>query len=406
MSQILLVTFSSLAGTKRVRRIVGLLGLTVLAGLVACQITPAARSITADPPMPTTSPAPILSLTSLPIPMSTPTLVPIRALRVDYEYVEASRNEVAGLEQKMKEAGVNLVAIGAGRVDWTYFKWQGHEDVWSSDVRETNMDFLAEDAAHFSQWASVNVVVDVFAPRYIAAHPHTAAISWQGQPSHHLVSTMQLVEGDLGQQLLAMLDYLAAHYPVDSISITELSYYIEGYGDDDKAAYMRYTGRSDWPRLPNGLVNIDDPTIGEWRSYEISRFIAQAANIVHRYHKKLYVDVEVSWGHLEREATERGQNYGMLLQSADRLVLWDYFGLSGYEPEYTARIAQSVQKYGPDRIIISIGLWARNGVISPEALRRAMLAGLQSPIPNLWITPSLFLSDEHWQVIQELWSHN
>jgi len=330
----------------------------------------------------------------------------IRALRVDYADVKASRSEVAELEQKIREAGINLVAIGAGRVDWTYFKWQSHEEAWSSDVQETGIDFLAEDTARFGQWASVNAVIDVFAPRYIAMHPQAAAISWLGRPSPHLVSTMELVEGDFGRQLLAILDYLAAHYPVDSLSITELSYYTEGYGDDDKAAYMRYTGRSDWPRLPDGRVSIDHPSIGEWRSYEVSRFIAQAAAIVHRYHKKLYVDVEVSWGSLDLEGTERGQNYGLLLQSADRLVLWNYFGLSGYEPEYTARIAQSVQEYGPDRIIISIGLWAKNGVISPEALRRAMQSGLQSPVPHLWITPSLSLSDEHWQVIQELWSHN
>jgi len=325
---------------------------------------------------------------------------------VDYANVKTSRSEVADLEQKMLDAGVNLVALGAGRVDWTYFKWQGHEAVWSSDVKATGIDFLAEDAARFGKWATINAVVDVFAPRYIAAHPQAAAVSWLGQPSDHLVSTMQLVKGEFGQQLLAMLDYLAAHYPIDSISITELSYYMEGYGADDKAAYMAHTGQADWPRLPNGRVNIDHPSIGEWRSYEISRFIAQAAAIVHRHHKKLYMDVEVSWRNLGLEGTDRGQNYGMLLQSADRLVMWNYFGLSGYPPEYTSRIAQSVQKYGPDRIIISIGMWAKNGVISPEALRLAMQSGLQSPIPHLWITPSLSLSDKHWQVIRTLWGHN
>jgi hypothetical protein len=31
------------------------------------------------------------------------------------------------------------------------------------------------------------------------------------------------------------------------------------YGDD-KAAYKAYTGRTDWPRNPVGLVNIDDIT--------------------------------------------------------------------------------------------------------------------------------------------------
>ena len=363
---------------------------------------------------PTQTPAPTATSTRTPSPTPRPTLTPtatltptppaIRAVRVDYDNVKTSRTEVGALEQKMLNAHVNLVALGAGRVDWTYFKWQGHEAAWSSDVKDTGIDFLADDAARFGKWATVDAVVDVFAPRYIAAHPQAAAVSWLGKASDHLVSTMQLVEGDFGKQLLEMLDYIAAHYPVDSISITELSYYIDGYGDDDKAAYLAYTGRSDWPRNAIGLVNIDDPSIGKWRSYEIGRFLTQAAAVVHRHNKKLYMDAEVSWGNLGLEATDKGQNYGVMLQAADRLVLWDYFGLSGYQPEYTARIAQSVQKYGADRIILSIGLWANGGnVISPDALRLAMQSGLHSPIPNLWITPSHYLTDKHWQVLTDVW---
>lgn len=90
----------------------------------------------------------------------------------------------------------------------------------------------------------VSAIVDVFAPRYIAQHPKAVALAPDGTPIPHQVSTMALVEGDFGQQLLALLDYVAAHYPVDSISLTELSYAKEGYGPDDKAADLAYTGRN------------------------------------------------------------------------------------------------------------------------------------------------------------------
>lgn len=343
--------------------------------------------------------------TVTPTATATPTPTAVRAVRVDYANYSTSRSEVAALEQKMRQAKVNMVPLGAGRLDWTYFKWQGHQNYWSSDVINTGIDFLAEDAARFGQFAHVDAVVDVYAPRYIAAHPQAAAISWLGQPSTLLVSTAQLVNGDFGQQLLSMIEYIAINYPVNSISITELSYYIEGYGNDDKALYTAYTGRSDWPRRPDGKIDIDHPSIGQWRSYEIGRFLAQAAPIVHRHGKQLFMDVEVSWGNLPLEATNKGQNYGVMLTYADRLVVWDFYGMSGYSPSYTANIANYLAKYGRERIIISIGLWtASGGVMTPSALQQGMVADLGSAIPNLWITPSRYLTAAHWQVMTDLWN--
>ncbi len=34
----------------------------------------------------------------------------------------------------------------------------------------------------------------------------------------------------------------------------------------------------------------------------------------------------------------------------------------------------------------------------------AMQAGVKSEIPNLWITPSLYLSEEHWKILADVWS--
>lgn len=403
---------------------------TLLLGAVACQRSAAEQAVaTRGVPEPTASPTapatptpqptfttpptatptakPSPTPTSPPTPTPRPLELPVRGVRLDFSSLARSRAEVVNLEERLLQANVNLVALGAGRLDWTYFKWAGHPDNWSNEVIDTGTDFLAEDSERFSRWARVDAVVDVFAPRYIAAHPQAAAISWLGQPSKHLVSTTELVYGDFGHQLLSMIEYIAANYPVSSISLTELSYYTEGYGDDDLALYTTYTGRKDWPRLRNGLVNIDHSSIGEWRSYEIGRFIERAAAVVHQYNKELLVDVEVSWGELDRESTEYGQNYATLLEHADRLVVWNYYGLSGYDPEYTAEIARYLSRYGPERVIISIGLWAEEGgVLSPEALQAGMESALDSEIPNLWITPSHYLTEAHWEVLRRLWAPN
>jgi hypothetical protein len=217
---------------------------------------------------------------------------PVRAVRLDFNDLKNSRAEIAGLEKLMRGARVNTVALGAGRLDWTYFKWRGKEAWWSSDVKDSGIDFLAQDAARFSRWSSVNAVIDVFAPRYIAAHPRPAAVSRLGRTNASLVSSTELANGEFGREIEAMAGYIAAHYPVSSISLTELDYHIDGYGDDDKAASMSDSGRADWPRNSQGLIAIDDPSIGEWRSRQVGGFLARVAGAVHQHGKKLFMDVQ------------------------------------------------------------------------------------------------------------------
>jgi hypothetical protein len=110
----------------------------------------------------------------------------------------------------MELSGVNLVAVGAGRADWTYFPWRDHPDRWSNEVKTTGIDYLLEDSLRFGKWAHVSAVVDVLAPLYIQAHPETAAISWVGVPSQNIVGMVELVDGKFGQDLLEMIGEVAA----------------------------------------------------------------------------------------------------------------------------------------------------------------------------------------------------
>jgi hypothetical protein len=379
----------------------------------------ATRTGTSLPPSPTSLP-PTATQTDTFVPTATipatatatptqkPSPVPapagVRAMRVDYKNYATSRAEVATWEQNMQAAGINLVVLGAGRVEWTYFKWAGHEQYWSNDVKDSGIDFLAQDAARFGQWAQINAVIDVLSPNYILAHPGSAAINASGRASTDLVSTNELVNGNYGRLLLDMVGYIAANYPVDSISITELSYHIDGYGPDDLALFTAATGRSDWPRNSDGSIDINDPSIGTWRSAVLGDYLGKAAALAHAHGKQLYFDVGVDINNLGDAENNHGTNYGVMLQHTDKLVVWGYFGDYGYSPSKTKQLAQYLTQYGLDHIILSIGLWGPSGsAVSAADFKTAIQASLDGGMPDLWICPGSLMTASHWQVLDDLW---
>ena len=339
----------------------------------------------------------------IPIVESTPA-PPIRAVGVSYASVARSRAETPQLRAYMVEAGVTMVGITAGRPDWTYFKWETYPENWSSAVRTTDIDFLAEDSVHFD-FGHVNAIVDIYAPNYIAAHPEAAAIGFWGEPSPLLVSTAALTSGPFHDLVLEMLEYLATHYPVDSISITELAYRIYGYGPDDLALYRAYTGRDDWPRDRNGAILVDHPSIGDWRSAALAGFLEEAAARIHPHGVELFFDVSVSWGNLANEGREYGHHYATVLQVVDRIIVWGYTDLAGYPPTYAGEIAAYLaEHYRPDQVIVSVGLWGQNReTMTPATMAEAVTSVMGTRNPHTWVTPSSLMTAEHWEALTEAW---
>lgn len=332
-----------------------------------------------------------------PTPKPTPALTTIRAIGISYEDVSTSRTELPTLHQQATIAGVNMVGLNAGRPDWAYFRWEGRAEYWSSAVRDTGIDFLAEDTVWFAD-GHVNAMVDIYAPNYIAAHPDAAAISYWGEPSPLLVSTAALTSGPFHDLVLEMIAALAANYAVDSISITELSYRLYGYGLDDLALYQAHTGREDWPRDRDGVILFEHPSIGEWRSAAVAGFLADAAAITQAHGKELFFDVAVSWGDLANEGREYGHDYAKILRVVDRIIVWAYTDLAGYPPDYAAEIADYLaEHYQPDQIILSIGLWGPNEtVMKPASLALAVAAIQATNITHIWITPTSLMTSDHW----------
>ena len=344
--------------------------------------------------------------TQTPVPTAIPPRLngPAHAIRADYTDMAISRPEVLPLEQKIENAGMNMVSLGAGRVDWTFFMWSGHLNDWSSDVKDTGIDFLADDSSRFGSWAQVDAAVDALSPIYITQHPQAAAISWDGKPSTQLVSTMQVVQGQYGQLLLQMIQYIAANYPVDSISINEMFYHLDGYGPDDKVAFMAYTGLKDWPRTSNKTIDINDPVIEDWRTFEMNIFLSQVHTICSKYGKQFYFDVPVN---LDADGIPNG-GYGVRLDkmftNVDKIIIWGYFDLDLMAPEKLENTASSLKQYEPERTIFLIGLWNKQmQAVSPDKVERAIIAVQNGGLANIWITPASLMTDAHWSAIAQVW---
>ncbi len=354
----------------------------------------------ANPPSPTGNPQPA-SVKESPVLNG-----PIHALRVDYTDMAASRNDVISLEQRIAQAGFNMVSLGAGRAEWTYFKWAGHGDAWSSDVKTSGIDFLAEDVARFGSWAQIDAEVDVLSPLYIQKNPESAAISVDGIPSTNLVSTMQLVNGPYGKSLLEMIAAIAANYPVNSISINEMYYQRDGYGPDDRAAYARVTGRNDWPRTADGKINTEDPSISGWRSAELARFIGQAMSIAHQYGKNLFVNVALNLNNSSAPVLDYGQQLELLQGNIDRILLWGFFNPESVPAQDLQKAVQSLSKADyHDKFIFVIGLWNKDKqVVSADSLKSTITAVQAGGLQSIWITPATIMNNDIWNVIKSAWA--
>lgn len=296
---------------------------------------------------------------------------------------------------------VKVVGVGAGRTEWTYFKWKGHEREWSNHQKGTGEDLLLTATRLFHKKGyRVAAIVDPYAPNYIKAHPEMAAIKFDGEKSREQISFTELVEGEYGVHLLDMIGYISRTYPVEIINITELTYYHYSYNEKDLRSYERFTGKKGWPRSFRGEIDRDDQSIWEWRSELMSRYIKKVADIVHKEGKELYIDVPVSWDDFTRNGKESGLDYRRILAYADKIIVWNYFDLENASLEISEDLSRYLTGNFPiDSFYVSIGLWGNRGHIDPAKLSNALYYTLKGGAPFIWVTPNSLVSDRHWESI-------
>jgi hypothetical protein len=297
---------------------------------------------------------------------------------------------------------VNVVGIGAGRAEWTHFRWAGHEERWSALQRSEDVDLLARSVETLrGRGLRVVAIVDVLAPEMIETGRASPSVRFDGGREQHHVEFMELVEGGYGGELIEMARDIARTYDVEAVAFTEIGYRFFCYCDRCLASYRSATGRGDWPRRSPGVADVDDPSVWEWRSARVADFLGRAASAVRAGGKRLYVDVPASWDDLSRQGRDSGLDYNRVLDRVDRIVVWNYFALEGRPPEISRDVAQQLRRSLPaNRVFVSIGLWAERGrVLSPGDLERAMRFTREGGITNLWITPVHMMTQAHWDAI-------
>lgn len=311
------------------------------------------------------------------------------------------RKAITRILDKKDRGVLKIVGIGAGRPEWTYFKWRGHKESWSNHQKGTGKDMLLTAARAFKKAGyKVAVIIDMYGPKYVQVHPEDGAIRYDGQKSPEQVCLVCLVEGEYGEKVLQMVQYISHNYPVDIINLTELSYYSYSYSPKDLQSYKSFSGNKAWPLTDSGLIDIEDPSIWEWKSSLMEHFIRRVANVVHREGKELYVDVPVSWKDFFRNGRDSGLDYHYILRHADRIIVWNYFYLEDASPAVSEKLTRYLTQHFPiNSFYISIGLWGKDRHIDPSTLSQAMDYTLKGGSPFIWITPDYLLSRAHWERI-------
>ena len=334
-----------------------------------------------------------------------------RTVAVGYEDVVGSDAGPADIAGTLDAVDADTVAVSAGRADWTSFRWDGHEERWADPTADGEQDPFTRTVSALGAERDVVAVVDVFAPRHIEEHPQSAALDADGEPSEFQVSIVELTEGEHGDALVAMVAELAARDDVDAVSLTELHYDDAGLGEDDEAAFVADTGADGWPRDSDGDVDWRDPDVADWRSERVAGFVERAAKAAHENGAALLVDVRSP----RDGGTEvHGQDYGLLLEHADRLVIWHYPGLrtgdgSSWSVSEVADEALALARAADpeatlDRFVLSVGLWAQDdAVLGAEELRAELIAADEAGLARTWVTPWSLLDEEHAEAVADAW---
>ena len=314
------------------------------------------------------------------------------------------RKSISNIQDRPDVNLARVIGVSAGRPEWAYFKWRGREDNWSNHQRGAKEDLVERATAAFHKSGfKVAAFIDIYGPKYIKEHPGSGAVGFDGKVNTEQLGFMEIVGGEYGALIIEMIEYLCKNYDIDIVNLTEMPYYSYSYNDKDLRSYRAFTRRAGWPRTSNGMIDRDDPSIGEWRSAMMEKYISRAATAAHRYGKELYVDVPVSWSDFSKNGRESGLDYKRVLKHADNIVVWNYFFLENLP----ASVSEDLSKYmsanfPPNSYYISLGLWGKKGVMSPRDLSEGIRLTIKGGSRRIWITPDSMLTDDHWRELMKL----
>lgn len=304
--------------------------------------------------------------------------------------------------KRITALGVDSVGLSVGRLEWSAFVQQSrpgnYPDVVSDgerDLAQAAMDGLRR-AGYSGQFV---LSVDALVPRMLAADQDLAGTDADGKMSREFASAWALVHGPVGDALEAFVTEVARRYQPFMIGLTELMIAEHSFGPRDLELYRKATGHPAWPKTPDGKNDTKHRSLAIWRSMELSRLVARLARAARREGVQLEMDVRAPAPGELRGRPDSGHDYAMLLDAADRLAIWHYIGIDAYPEGYNEDFVRSLDKFNERRLVLSIGLWAGKGTLSPAELGRALVKS--DGVPLVSITPASMLSPAHWKVLQD-----
>ncbi|QGU03489.1 hypothetical protein [Corynebacterium comes] len=344
-----------------------------------------------------------------PVPQMTGTDVPgdepsERSVAFGFEDVANEDVHWPSVRARLAEVGATAVTLAVGRADWLAFPWASASKWESSAVAGTGRDFVAEALAELDGLAAT-LVVDALAPRAISLDPGIAGRTADGESSPDFLSVSALDGGYFGTHLEAMCREVARRYRPERIALTELMFDDATFSRDDLAHFVRHTGRPGFPLAKNGEIDVNHPDIHRWRCESLVRLLGRVSGQVAEFDVRVDMDVRVPWGNPDGDRADSGHDYALLLESVDRIVVWNYFALADADPSYGADLTRSLLRRFGDRFVISTGLWSReDGVVSPEDMTTSLRAVAAAGGRSVSVIPTSLMAEEHWEALAELWA--
>lgn len=343
-----------------------------------------------------------------------------RMIGVAMPDVTAGTDRHKELASWCEKARINKVGLVAGRVDWTAFPSQDRSS-WSSDFGENGDKDPLRDAINIfsgddDPGQKIVLVVDAQAERIFKKCPKFAGIDTEGRAKTNLPSLTALVkedsQGKFGKDIISLATELVERYNPSAISLTDLYFEDSTYGEDDLNHFRAATGESDWPRDDANNIKTDDERIVAWRCKAMAGFVARVRDAVHSAGNRrceLWMEVRSPRNDPHGDRKDNGQDYGLLADAADRLVLWDYFGT---EPDYlpTRDLAAAFTERTGGSGVLSVGLWGREreDLITPDELETAVKEAVRGGSDWVWVTPTQTvaqpMTDAHWEALVRAWN--
>lgn len=327
-----------------------------------------------------------------------------RTVGVGYETVVDEAASLPELNRRLDAVNANSVTISVGRLDWTAFPWAAHPEIEA----EPGPDHVAEAIRALGTGSNgerrrITLTVDLLIPGWISSDRGLAGINLDGSRSSDFASVTALAEGPVGDRLMEFVAAITQRYRPDAVALTELMFDNNTFGGDDRDSYMRATGASDWPRLANGDIDSGHTSLGAWRSEALASVVARAAAVAHENGSTLDMDVRAPWGDPSADRPESGHDYRLLAAAADRLVVWNYFGLNDVPPSYSDELAQAMVARSA-KFVMSIGMWGEDGAISAADLAEGLRSSVDGGATAVSVTPASMLDDAAWQVLKKAWA--